>query len=236
MVPPPVVAGRWAVVIGVGEYENTEVPRLRYAVPDAEAMYQLLIGPAGFKKEHVLLLTDTTEKRPTLQNIKRALGTFLARSARKDDTVVIFFAGHGAPEVDPRGIEADGLAKYLIPIDADPEDLFSTALPMDDIHTIFSRIESERVVVFLDTCYSGAAGGRTFASKKRRERGDVDELFLERLTRCQGASHHHRFPADGGVHRAARAGPRHLYLLPRTGVEGGGGPQPRRDRLAAGAV
>jgi hypothetical protein len=183
--PPPVVAGRWAVVIGVGDYEHTEVPRLRYAVPDAEAMYQLLIGPAGFKKEHVLLLTDKTEKRPTLQNIKRALGTFLARSARKDDTVVIFFAGHGAPEVDPRGIEADGLAKYLIPIDADPDDLFSTALPMDDIHTIFSRIESERVVVLLDTCYSGSAGGRTFASKKTRA-GDVDELFLERLTRAKG--------------------------------------------------
>lgn len=144
-----------------------------------------MIDPAGFKKEHVLLLTDKTEKRATLQNIKKALGTFLARSARKDDTVFIFFAGHGAPEVDSRGIESDGLAKYLIPMDADPDDLFSTALAMDDIHTIFARIESERVVVFLDTYYSGAAGGRTFASKKTRA-GDVDELFLERLTRARG--------------------------------------------------
>jgi hypothetical protein len=177
VVPTPVEPGRWAVVIGVGNYESPEIPRLRYSVPDAEAMYQILIGPAGFKKEHVLLLTDKTERRPTLQNIKKALGTFLARSARKDDTVFIFFAGHGAPEVDPRGIESDGLAKYLIPMDADPDDLFSTALAMDDIHTIFARIESERVVVFLDTCYSGAAGGRTFASKKTRA-GHVDELFL----------------------------------------------------------
>jgi uncharacterized caspase-like protein len=56
---------------------------------------------------------------------------------------------------------------------------------MDDLQTIFSRIESERVVVFLDTCYSGAAGGRTFASKKRRG-SDVDDLFLERLTRSKG--------------------------------------------------
>jgi uncharacterized caspase-like protein len=185
VVPPPVVPDRWAVVIGVGNYEHPEIPRLRYSVPDAEAMYQFLIGPAGFEKEHILLLTDKTEKRPTLQNIKRALGTFLARSARRDDTVVIFFAGHGAPEVDPRGIEADGLAKYLVPMDADCDDLFSTALPMDDIHAIFARIESARVVVFLDTCYSGAAGGRTFASKKTRA-GDVDELFLERLTRARG--------------------------------------------------
>jgi hypothetical protein len=185
LVPPPVVPGRWAVVIGVGNYESTEIPRLRYAVPDAEAMYQILIGPAGLKKEPVQVLTDKTEKRPTLQNIKKALGTFLARSAKKDGTVFIFCAGHGAPEVDPRGIESDGLAKYLMPMDADPDDLFSTVLPMDDIHTICGRIESERVVVFLDTCHSGAAGGRTFASQKTRA-WDVNELFLERLTRAKG--------------------------------------------------
>jgi len=183
--PPPPARTRWAVVVGVGRYEHPEIPRLRYTVPDAEAIYQILTGPAGFKPEHVLLLTDTAEKRPTYRNLKWALGTFLARSAQKDDTVLIFFAGHGAPEVDQRGIERDGLAKYLIPSDADPDDLYSTALPMDELQTIFGRIEAERVVVFLDACYSGAAGGRTFASKKTRA-VNVDDLFLERLTRSKG--------------------------------------------------
>ena len=51
--------------------------------------------------------------------------------------------------------------------------------------TIFARIESERVVAFLDACYSGAAGGRTFAAKRTRA-GTVDDLFLERLTRSKG--------------------------------------------------
>jgi hypothetical protein len=183
--PPPVTRDHWAVVIGAERYESSDIPRLQYSTADAEALYDTLVGPAGFKKEHVLLLTDKTQKQPTLRNVKWALGTFLARSARKDDTVLIFFAGHGAPEVDLRGVEGDGLAKYLVPIDADPDDLFSTALPMDDIPTILGRIEAERVVIFLDTCYSGAAGGRTFASKKRRAT-DVDDLFLERLTRSKG--------------------------------------------------
>jgi len=184
--PPPALApNRWAVVIGVGQYESAAIPRLRYTVSDAEAMYQALIGPAGFKKDNVLLMTDRTERKPTLRNIKWALGTFLGRSAQKDDTVVIFFAGHGAPEVDSRGLERDGLAKYLIPADADPDDLYSTALPMDELQTIFSRIEAERVVAFLDACYSGAAGGRTFLSKKTRAT-TVDDLFLERLTRSRG--------------------------------------------------
>ena len=183
--PPAPAHERWAVVIGVGNYESAAIPRLRYTVPDAEAIYQTLIGPAGFKKDNVLLLTDRSERKPTLRNIKWALGTFLGRSARKDDTVVIFFAGHGAPEVDTRGLERDGLAKYLIPSDADPDDLYSTALPMDELQTIFGRIEAERVVAFLDACYSGAAGGRTFSAKKTRA-GSVDDLFLERLTRSKG--------------------------------------------------
>jgi hypothetical protein len=185
--PPAVPVSReaYAVVIGVGRYEHRTIPSLKYAVADAESMYKVLIETAGFKKDHVLLLTDRTERKPTLRNMKYALGTFLARAAQKDDMVIVYFAGHGAPEIDPRGLERDGLAKYLIPSDADPDDLFSTALPMDDLQTIFGRIEAERVVVFLDACYSGAAGGRTFASRRTRSAA-VDDLFLERLTRSKG--------------------------------------------------
>jgi uncharacterized caspase-like protein len=40
-------------------------------------------------------------------------------------------------------------------------------------------------VVFVDACYSGAAGGRTFASKRTRA-ARVDEVFLDRLTRSKG--------------------------------------------------
>jgi len=183
--PPAVKHDSWAVIIGVGRYQSTDIPSLRFTVSDAESLYQIVVGPGGFKKEHVLLITDKTEKTPTLRNIKWALGTFLARSAKKDDTVLIFFAGHGAPEIDQRGVERDGLAKYLIPSDADPDDLYSTALPMDEMQTIFGRVEAERMVVFLDACYSGAAGGRTFSSKKTRA-GNLDDQFLERLTRSKG--------------------------------------------------
>ena len=182
---PPAPATQWAVVIGVGGYESTAVPKLRYPVADADAIYQTLIASGGFKKENILLLTDRTERKPTLRNIKWALGTFLARSAHKDDLVVIYFAGHGASEIDQRGIERDGLSKYLVPMDADPDDLYSTALPMDEMQNVLARIEAERITVFLDACYSGAAGGRTFASTKTRT-VNVDDIFLERLTRSKG--------------------------------------------------
>jgi uncharacterized caspase-like protein len=56
---------------------------------------------------------------------------------------------------------------------------------MDELQIIFDRIEAERVVVFLDACYSGAAGGRTFASKRTRALR-VDDVFLDRLARSRG--------------------------------------------------
>jgi uncharacterized caspase-like protein len=179
------VANRWAVVVGVGEYDNRAIPRLRFAARDAEAMYSYLTTHGGYPKENVVLLSDSTAQKPTLLNIKRALGDFLARRAGRDDIVLIYFAGHGAPEVDAGGIEADGLSKYLIPRDGDPESLYTTALPMDEIQRIFARVQAERIVMLLDTCYSGTAGGRSFARASTRATG-INDQFLERLTRSRG--------------------------------------------------
>ena len=39
--------------------------------------------------------------------------------------------------------------------------------------------------MFLDACYSGAGGGRTFAAKSTRA-GSVDDEFLQRLARTKG--------------------------------------------------
>jgi uncharacterized caspase-like protein len=149
----PPAGERWAVIIGV--YDNTSILPARYAVADAEAIY----------------------------NIKWALGTFLAQAAKRDDLVLIYFACHGGLEVDQRGLERDGLAKYLIPRDVDPDDLYSTALSMEALQAAFARIEAESVIVFLDVSYSGAAGGRMFSPEVTRP---VDDLFLERLARSKG--------------------------------------------------
>ncbi len=172
---------KYAVIIGVGKYLHQGVSTLQYTVADAKAMYNFLISPTGGKipKDNIKLLLD---KDATLKNIKTALGIFLARNAQKNDTVLIFYAGHGAPETDMAGKSDDGLEKYIIPYDADPDLLFATALPMSDIETIFQRIESKQVVFFLDSCYSGAAGGRTFLSSKLRTRGiRITGRFLEKI-------------------------------------------------------
>ena len=181
----PRIANRWAVVIGVGDYDNKSVPKSRFAESDADAMYRLLTTRAGYARENVLLLTDKAPEKPTLQNIRLALGDFLSRKTTRDDMVLIYYAGLGAPEVDASSKETDGQAKYLIPRNVQPESLRRTAFAMEEMQGLVARIPAERVVLLLDTSYSGAAGGRTFAPPNARPRSLSDQ-FLERLAKSRG--------------------------------------------------
>jgi hypothetical protein len=45
----------------------------------------------------------------TKSRIESLLGTTIKRKASKDDTVIIFYAGHGAVEPDPSNLDGDGI-------------------------------------------------------------------------------------------------------------------------------
>lgn len=143
----PRIAERWAVVVGIGDYRASDITDLRFAGKDAEAMYNFLKSPsAGFQDDHILFLKDD---KATGAAMREAMFVFLQK-ADYDDLVVIYFAGHGAP--DPT--RPDNL--YLLPYDADTKSLAATGFPMWDVKTALRRqIKAERVIVIADACHSG---------------------------------------------------------------------------------
>lgn len=169
----------WAVVIGISQYKG--VQPLRYADKDALAFYEYLTQHIGVPKDQITLLLND---QATLMTLKRTLGTELKRKAGVKDTVIVYYAGHGAPEADASAGDDDGLEKYIVPYDADPRDLYSTGLPMREVETIFQRLTPERIIFISDSCYSGATAGRTFATASRR--AIVSETFLSRLSKGKG--------------------------------------------------
>jgi len=169
----------WAVVIGISQYKA--VRPLKYADKDATAFHHYLVNDVGIPGEQISLLLNN---QATLVKLKRTLGTDLKRKASPNDTVIIFYAGHGAPETDTSSPDGDGLEKYLIPYDADPQDLYTTALPMREVETIFHRLAAERVIFITDSCYSGATAGRTFSTGSRR--AVISDNFLTRLSKGKG--------------------------------------------------
>lgn len=169
----------WAVVVGINAYRN--VRPLSYAVEDARAFCRLLIEQNRVPEENVLLLLD---EQATLPQLRSVMGTHLKSRAGEQDTVIIFFAGHGAAERDVSSPDGDGLEKYLLPVEADPRDLYASALPMREVSHIFRRIRAERLVFIVDACYSGAAGGRTVSMPGFR--AQISDAFLERLSSGKG--------------------------------------------------
>ncbi|MBN1849080.1 MAG: tetratricopeptide repeat protein [Deltaproteobacteria bacterium] len=155
---------RWAVIIGISRYQDTQIPSLRYAASDARAFYDWLISPEGGKyaPSRVKLLLD---EEATGANIKKALFEWL-REALEEDMVTIYFAGHGSPESpDFQG------NLYLLPYDTQYKSIATTGFPMWDIETAFKRfIRSKKVVVMADACHSGGIG-LSFDMARRANRG-----------------------------------------------------------------
>ena len=169
----------WAIVIGINQYQSTR--NLKYAVNDARAFKDYLKDYVGLPEQRIYYLAD---RDATKTRIESLLGTAIKRKASKDDTVIIFYAGHGAVETDPSNPDGDGFEKYLLPHDAELEDLYTTSISMNDIRTIFSRIRAERLIFIADTCYSGASGGRTMMTTKTR--ATLSDKFYERISKGKG--------------------------------------------------
>jgi uncharacterized caspase-like protein len=145
--PPvsPYVRQRLALVVGVGTFKDARINPLRFTATDAKAMADALRTDARF--DYVKTLLD---EEATTYNIKSEIDR-LARLATRDDLVVIYFSSHGSPDtLDTAGIN------YIVTFDTEVNNLYASAYRMDDLTDDISlRLKAERVVAFLDTCYSG---------------------------------------------------------------------------------
>ena len=140
----------WAVVVGVDAYKHW--PRLDYAVNDAKSVRELLVSKYGFRSDHVMELLN---EEATLVNLRTTLGGVLPQKTKKNDGVLIFFAGHGETVDLPDG----GNLGYLVPWDGSTArgDYFATLMPMTQIRELCAMIPAKHIFFVVDACYSGLA-------------------------------------------------------------------------------
>ena len=173
------VAGVWALVIGISDYE--EVDDLPYARRDAEAVVEWLLGQ-GVPEARIRLLTDGSptgfegpEASPaSLVNVREALG-WLRRVASEDDLVLIHFSGHGYQGADDGADESDGVDEFFVLHDTRAAAKDDTALRDDEFGRFLDRIASNHVLIFFDSCYSG--GLSRSLPPGRRAAGDEPDWF-----------------------------------------------------------
>jgi peptidoglycan/xylan/chitin deacetylase (PgdA/CDA1 family)/uncharacterized caspase-like protein len=140
----------WAVIIGIDDYQNW--PKLRYAVNDANGIKEILVRRYRFKPENILTLLNGEATR---ERILSVLGDTMANpeKVKRDDRVVVFFAGHGITRKLPNGRDLG----YIVPMEADVQSYQGQSISMTNFQDISEAIPAKHIFFVMDSCYSGLA-------------------------------------------------------------------------------
>ena len=150
----PGSAKRFALIVGVDQYADTQITTLGGASNDAKTLANALIRYAGFPSEQVTLLASDqpAERQPTRGNILRRLSNFAA-IVPPDGLLLLSFAGHG--------IEREGQA-FLLPSDSqvsnDVDLLEQTAINVSQVRDRIKKIGVKQVLMIVDACRNDPVG------------------------------------------------------------------------------
>ncbi len=145
---PCAAEDRRGISIGISDYPNyPERERLQFATMDANRFAELLKGNLDGDVAGNVPVNALYDENATRVRIWHALDEL--KKAPVPETVFLFFSGHG--ELDLAG------KLYLMPYDGDKEHLEETAIQFEQLESFLKTIGLKNVVIFLDTCHSGAA-------------------------------------------------------------------------------
>jgi hypothetical protein len=138
----------YALIIGVGSYRFAPHLNVPITVADAEAVAAVLRDPrfCSYPADQVTLLADGNATR---EGILAALAD-LAQRTTPDDTVLLFYSGHGE-------YSADG-GYYLTTHDTRFDQgggVTGTALSQVDLIDALRKIKGQRVLVLVNACHAG---------------------------------------------------------------------------------
>jgi len=137
----PVHRTNWFLGIGINNYQ--EFPKLHNAVKDVQDICALLVTEYGFTTEHVTTLFD---EEATEENVIGALDD-LADELGKDDTLLIYFSGHG--HMTNKGLG------FWIPQDAKRGNT-ARYIPNSRIRDVIGTFDAQHVFLISDSCFSGS--------------------------------------------------------------------------------
>ncbi len=152
----PAPAQQWALLIGIGQYQDAGIPQLTGPAHDMAAMRAVLQARWGFAAERIRTLQD---RQATRSAILQAIDTLIQQSAAGDD-ILIYYSGHGTSLHDSAShLPMPHDTGALVPWDyrkasQDPAQLI---IGRSDLRPRLLQLEAGNRKVWLvaDACYSG---------------------------------------------------------------------------------
>lgn len=139
-----------ALVIGVGTYQHIPHWNVPITVADAEAVAAVLRDPqrAGYPAAQVKLLAgDTASRAGVLAELAR-----LAETLGEQDTLAVFYCGHGAYSEDG----AYHLSTHDTMLTAGNKIVAGTAVSQQEFIGQLRDVKAKRVLLLLNACHVGA--------------------------------------------------------------------------------
>jgi len=133
---------RWAILVGIQNYEDASLSTLDYPVADAKLLEQTLVGRYAVPANQVLLLADPSQVR-----LEQGVTGLLDR-VKPDDEVILYFAGHAYRD--------DQGTIYLAPKNFDLSRISSSGVSLQWLVDQFEQCAAKKKLLLLDSSHSGS--------------------------------------------------------------------------------
>ncbi len=161
----------YALIIGNEDYASFQTDlkseaNVAFARNDASVFKEYAMKTFGIPEKNISMVLDGTYGQ-----ISQALSkmNLIAKNTAGKAKFIFYYAGHGMP---------DEVSKepYLIPVDISGANV-SSAIKLKDVYTKLTEFASERVLVFLDACFTGGARGEGLIAGRGITIKPKDELL-----------------------------------------------------------
>jgi hypothetical protein len=138
----------YAVVVGIGNYREPEVPRLKYAKRDAETVAKYLSAVAGFPVENIRVLT---EDHALSADLRDSFEDWLPRKAQASGILFVYLVGNGT-------VNAVGGDPVLLPYEATAANASSRGYSIKRLEEVLNRLPSRLKLIFADLSFQPGKG------------------------------------------------------------------------------
>ena len=152
----------YAVVVGISDYQDEQIPDLRFADKDALAFAGFLQSPGGgsLDEDHLRVLVNGQATTGQLV----AEMDWLVESCKEGDQAIIYFSGHG----DVESKSAFNLG-FLLTWDSPSKAYMAGAYPIYYLQAMISTISTQnkaKVMLITDACRSGKLAGNNIGGSQ----------------------------------------------------------------------
>jgi hypothetical protein len=141
-----------AVIIGISDYQDPDIPKVEYARQDAAFMRQYVVNTMGYDEKNILPRNPdqviTVGVFKTL--IRQQLPSYIKPGI---SDVFIYYSGHGAPNTTTQ-------KAFFVPADCNPNYINEdNGYLVNTFYDDLSKLPCRSLTVVLEACFSGLSGG-----------------------------------------------------------------------------